>query len=390
MILHIDMDAFFAAVEQRDNPELQNKPVIVSGSSPRSVVTTASYEARKFGIGSAMPVFKAKEKCDHLEIVPVNRQKYVTESRKIMQVLSKFTPLVEPLSIDEAYLDITGCQRLFGSFHDIAGTIKKEIYNEVALTCSIGMAPLKFLAKIASDMNKPDGLTIIDAAQVPEFINQLPIARVPGIGKRSMKQMLSLQITYLGDVKKYPLPVLQKKLGKMGKRLLELANGIDQAGVEPSRARKSISSERTLSTDIAAPEAVKKVLLAQSQTVGRTLRKKQMICQSVSIKLKFTDFTQITRSCKCPSPVSSSSAIYHHAVELFEKVKLKKKLRLIGVGVSALKDKHTPVQMLLIPDEEVSEKQWESVDKATDSIYEKFGRNSINKASLKETGKNSS
>ena len=232
MILHIDMDAFFAAIEQRDNPDLKNKPVIISGNSKRSVVATASYEARKFGIGSAMPVFKAKQLCDHLEIVPGNQKKYQAESKKIMQIIYHFSPLMEQVSIDEAYLDITGCERLFGSFKGIALLIKKDIYNQLALTCSIGIVPIKFLSKIASDMNKPDGLTIIEQFRVKDFIFSLPIQKVPGIGKNSMKNMQLLQIKTLGDIKKYGLPVLTQKFGKMGKRLLELSNGIDKSRVE--------------------------------------------------------------------------------------------------------------------------------------------------------------
>lgn len=382
MILHIDMDAFFAAIEQRDNPDLKNKPVIISGNSKRSVVATASYEARKFGIGSAMPVFKAKQLCDHLEIVPGNRKKYQAESKKIMQIISHFSPLMEQVSIDEAYLDITGCERLFGSFKDIALLIKKEIYKQLALTCSIGIAPIKFLSKIASDMNKPDGLTIIEQFRVKDFIFSLPIQKVPGIGKNSMKSMQLLQIKTLGDIKKYSLPVLTQKFGKMGKRLLELSNGIDKSRVETNYIRKSISSETTLLKDITDFQTIGKIILERSQIVGKTLRKKEFVCKNVFIKIKFADFSQITRSRKLNSSICSSSAIFNEALFLYKKVKLKKKIRLIGVGVTALKDKNTPVQMLLIQDPDNHNKQWESVDFAVDSISEKFGMDIINKASL--------
>ncbi len=384
MILHIDMDAFFAAIEQRDNPFLKNKPVIISGNSKRSVVATASYEARKFGIGSAMPVFKAKQLCDHLEIVPGNRKKYQAESKKIMQIISHFSPLMEQVSIDEAYLDITGCERLFGSFKDIALSIKKEIYQQLALTCSIGIAPIKFLSKIASDMNKPDGLTIIEQSHVKDFIFSLPIQKVSGIGKNSMKSMQMLQIKTLGDIKKYGLPVLTQKFGKMGKRLLELSDGIDKSRVETNYIRKSISSETTLSKDITDFQAIRKILLDRSQIVGKTLRKKELVCENVFIKIKFSDFSQITRSRKLDSSICSSSSIFNEALFLYKKVKLKKKIRLIGVGVTALKDKNTPVQMLLIQGPDNHNKQWESVDFAVDSISEKFGMDIINKASLTE------
>ena len=383
MILHIDMDAFFASIEQRDNPDLKNRPVIIAGNSKRGVVSTASYEARKFGIGSAMPVFKAKQLCDHLEIVPGNMKKYQAESKKIMEIISHFSPLLEQVSIDEAYLDITGCERLFGNYKDIALAIKKQIYSQLSLTCSIGMTPIKFLSKIASDMDKPDGLTIIEQPCVKDIIFSLPIQKVPGIGKNSMKNMQLLQIKTLGDIKKYSESILTKKFGKIGKRLLELSSGIDKSKIETSYIRKSISSETTLPDDISDFQTIKKVLLDRSQIVGKTLRKKEFVCKNVFIKLKFSDFSQITRSSKLTSPICSSSAIFNKALILYQKIKLKKKIRLIGVGVTHLEDKNKPVQMLLIQDPENLNKQWESVDFAVDSISEKFGTSIINKASLK-------
>ncbi|MBU8848028.1 MAG: DNA polymerase IV [Desulfobacterales bacterium] len=380
--MHIDMDAFFAAIEQRDNPTLKNKPVIISGKSKRSVVATASYEARLFGIRSAMPVFQAKQKCDHLVIVPGNMKKYRADSKKIMEIISHFSPLVEQVSIDEAYVDIKGCERLFGSPEDIARTIKKHIYNELSLTCSVGIAPIKFLSKIASDMNKPDGITIIKKSQVKDFIFSLPIQKVPGIGESTMKVMKTLQIKTLGDINKFTLPILTRKFGKMGQKLIELSNGIDPSKVKTNYTRKSISSETTLSKDIFDFEIIKQVILDRSQSVGRDLRKKNLVCENVFIKLKFSDFSQITRSKKLDTLICSSSAIFNEALALYKKIQLKKRIRLVGVGVTALKDKNTPVQLQLIQDQDRHEKQWESVDSAVDSISEKFGTNIIKKASL--------
>ena len=382
MILHIDMDAFFASIEQRDNPGLKNRPVIVSGNSKRSVVSTASYEARAFGIRSAMPVFQAKQKCDHLVIVPGNMKKYQANSKKIMEIISHFSPVMEQVSIDEAYIDIKGCERLFGSSEDIARAIKKKIYARLSLSSSVGVAPIKFLAKIASDINKPDGVTIITKSRVKNFIFTLPIQKVPGIGKSAMKTMEILQIKTLGDINNYSLPILTRKFGKMGQRLLELSNGIDPSKVETNYKRKSISSETTLSKDIFDFENIKQVILDRSQNVGRDLRKKKLVCENVFIKLKFSDFSQITRSKKTDTPICSSSAIFNEALALYKKIRLKKKIRLVGVGVTALKDKNTPVQMQLIPDRNMCKKQWESVDLAVDSISEKFGSNIIKKASL--------
>ena len=382
MILHIDMDAFFASVEQRDNPALKHKPIVVAGNSQRSVVSTASYEARKFGIRSAMPVFRAKQKCADLIIVPGHMKKYRTDSKKIMTLLSGFSPLVEPVSIDEAYMDITGCERLFGSPGDMARTIKKKIEAELSLTSSIGIAPIKFLSKIASGMNKPDGLTIIPKSDVSRFLSVLPIQKVPGVGHTAMKQMEILNIRCLGDIKKYSLQILTRKFGKLGPHLLALSNGIDPSKVETEHIRKSISSEITLSRDVSDFEPVKLILLDRSQMVGRELRAKHLLCENVFIKLKFSDFSQITRSKTLDQMVSSSEAIFNEALALFRKIELKKKIRLVGVGVTSLKDKDSPVQMQLIEEKTNPQKKWDSVDRAVDSIMEKFGSNIIKKAVL--------
>lgn len=383
MILHIDMDAFFAAVEQRDNPALRGKPVIISGNSKRSVVSTASYEARKYGIRSAMPVFKAKEKCRHLIIVPGNMQKYRLNSQKIMEILSEFSPQVEQVSIDEAYMDISGCERLFGSPEQMSRQIKTRIFDTLSLTCSIGVAPLKFLSKIASDMQKPDGFTIIRPSEVTDFINQLPIKKVPGVGKRAMQQMVNLQINTLGDVKKFSLEILNRKFGKMGTTLWRLSQGNDSGTVQTEGIRKSISSETTLSEDIFDPEQIKQILLDRSQSVGRQLRKKKLYCQTVFIKLKFSDFSQITRSNTSEIPICASNAIFDRAVSLMQKVTLKKKIRLIGVGVGNLKDESSPFQMPLLQTRKTDNKQWESVDHVLDTIDERYGSKMVCKASLR-------
>nr|NJM02437.1 DNA polymerase IV [Desulfobacula sp.] len=383
MILHIDMDAFFAAVEQRDNPALRHKPVIVAGNSKRSVVSTASYEARKFGIRSAMPVYEAKLRCAGLIIVPGNMGKYRADSKKIMSILAGFSPLVEQVSIDEAFVDITGCGRLFGSPEDMGRAIKNKIQAGLSLTSSIGIAPIKFLAKIASDMNKPDGLTLITPAEAPRVLAALPIQKVPGVGQAAMKQMNILNIRCLGDIQKFSLPLLTRKFGKWP-HLFELSGGIDPTPVETGHIRKSISSETTLSRDVSDFETLKGILLDRAQTVGRDLRAKQLVCETVFIKLKFSDFTQVTRSKTLDTPVSSSAAIFNEALGLYRKIELQRKIRLAGVGVSSLKDKTRPVQMQLLGEEKKPEMRWACVDKAVDSIMEKFGGNMIQKAALKE------
>lgn len=384
MILHVDMDAFFASVEQRDNPELLGKPVIVAGHSNRSVVSAASYEARKFGIHSAMPVFQARQRCPHLIIQPGSREKYARDSRKIMAILRQFSPLVEPVSIDEAFLDITGCEKLIGTAEQTAKKIKAEIINQLALTCSVGAAPVRFLAKIASDMNKPDGLTIISQEDIARFIDTLPISKVPGVGNKALVQMKGLHIETLGDVKKFDQKLLNHKFGCFGQRLFQLARGIDDTPIEPERPRKSISGEVTLSRDISNPRDVQPVLLAQAHRVGNELRTGKKRCKKVSIKLKFSDFSQITRSKTLDTWICSSNAIFDQALRLYNNLKITKAIRLVGVGVSDFQDTEAPVQGSLFTDEtQINNRQWEAVDRAMDSVLAKFGPDALKKANLK-------
>ncbi|NDY74061.1 DNA polymerase IV [Desulfobacter hydrogenophilus] len=384
MILHVDMDAFFASVEQRDNPNLLGKPVIVAGHSSRSVVSAASYEARKFGIHSAMPVFQARQKCPHLIIQPGSREKYARDSRKIMAILRQFSPLVEPVSIDEAFLDITGCEKLIGTPEQAAKKIKTEIVHQLALTCSVGAAPVRFLAKIASDMNKPDGMTIISPEAMTRVIDTLPISKVPGVGAKAMAQMHRLQIETLGDVRKFDPKLLNNKFGSLGQRLFQLAQGIDTTPIEPERPRKSISGEVTLSRDISHPRDVQSVLLAQAHRVGNELRTGNQRCKKISIKLKFSDFSQITRSKTLDTWISSSNAIFDQALFLYYNVKITKKIRLVGVGVSEFQDSEAPMQRSLFTDEnQINNRQWEAVDRAMDSVLAKFGPDALKKANLK-------
>ncbi len=383
MILHIDMDAFFAAVEQRDNPELKHRPLVVCGDSPRAVVSTASYEARQFGIHSAMPLFQAKQLCPHLIVIPGHREKYTAASQQIMAVISEFTPLVEPVSIDEAYADVTGCSTLFGSPESIAKQIKQTIFTHLALSCSIGIAPVKFLAKIASDMDKPDGLTQITREQMPMVLRKLPIHKIPGVGNQAMHRMKELNVQTLGDLQRFDVTLLTKKFGKFGHRLYQLCRGLDDERIQPRAVRKSISCETTLETDISDEQTARKILLSLAGRVGRDLRKKNRVCESVSIKIKFSDFTQITRTRKTQARTCSTEAIFHQAWDLFTQVDITRKIRLLGVGVSHLHLQNAPVQMelLSLPEAKIT-KQWESVDQAMDRIFEKFGREMVTPAVL--------
>lgn len=382
MIIHIDMDAFFASVEQLDHPELAGKCVIVGGTSNRGVVAASSYEARKFGVYSAMPIFQARQKCPQGIFVPPRRRRYQELSRIIMSVLGTFSPLVEPVSIDEAFVDITGCEKIHGEPREIGRKIKQKIRETVRLTCSVGIAPLKFLAKIASDMDKPDGLTVIPPEEVAMFIRALPVRKVPGVGANTEKTLARMGIKTLGDVAAYSEKQLLDRLGKFGKRIFELANGIDRSAVSADRPVKSVSCEETLKADTRDKDLLKHHLLGQSEDVGRQLRKQGLKAKTVMLKVKHADFIQITRQATLPRHTFSSEKIYQVAVSLLDAYKLDKPVRLIGVGASELSAKEHPFQMDLFarPDKDID--KWEKVDTAVDAITEKFGRNVIKKAGL--------
>lgn len=378
------MDAFFASVEQFDNPELRGKCVIVGGTSNRGVVSAASYEARKFGVRSAMPVFMAKQKCPQGIFIKPRHNRYKELSGEIMAILNTFTPLVEKVSIDEAYLDICGCSRIHGSPLDLAAEIKKEILDNVGLTCSIGAAPVKFLAKIASDLDKPDGLTVIGPEDAARFVESLPIEKIPGVGKSTGRSLESVGIRVLGDVKKVPEKLIRKKFGKFGERLLSLSRCADEGKVVPFRQAKSASSEETLNSNTSDREKLKKYLLKHAEDVGRELRKAGLKGRTVSIKIKYADFKQITRSASIGRPTQSTEAIYQTAGKLFDKQVLAKKIRLIGVGVSNLSPEDDWFQAGMFDDEKGSEEKWEKIDRAVDNLAGKFGKNIVKRASLED------
>ncbi len=377
MILHIDMDAFFASVEQLDNPGLKGKCVVVGGKSDRGVVAAASYVARTFGIHSAMPIFMAKQKCRQLVIVPPRKARYKEVSRKVMAILKTVSPLVEQVSIDEAYVDVHGCEKLFGSAERIAVGIKSRIKKEVGLTCSVGIAPVKFLAKIASDMDKPDGLTIIAKAHMSAFIHSLPVRKVPGVGKSALYQLEKHGIRTLGDVKKGSARVIDKKFGKLGRRLLDLASGHDTSRVIPFTSAKSVSSEQTLHQDTMDRTVLEQHIFIHSREVGRQLRKHNIRAKTITLKIKTYDFKQITRSRTLQDPTNASEAVYREAKRIFDSYGLKKKVRLIGVGASNLLPVSAPVQAGLFENGVKSDSDWEKLDSVVDTISDKFGKNII-------------
>ncbi|MGB5746712.1 MAG: DNA polymerase IV [Desulfobacterales bacterium] len=384
MILHIDMDAFYASVEQLDNPWLKGKCVIVGGTSNRGVVSASSYEARKFGVRSAMPIFQARQNCPDGVFVPPRMERYKEMSKKIMAILRKFSPQVEVVSIDEAYMDISGGQRMLGDPEMVAMAIKNEIKKTLGLTCSVGVAPGKFLAKVASDMDKPDGLTIIRPQQVHHFIESLPVQKVPGVGQKTFLHLASMGIKTLGDVKKFPDKMLLDRLGKFGQRLIALASGQDHSTVTPWSPHKSISSEHTLGEDTRDKKLLHKYLLKQSEEVARQLRKANVKAKTITLKLKHADFKQYTRSKTIDTPTRSSETIYRHAAGLLDDYRLTQQIRLVGVGTSGFKSAGRPVQLDLFDRVKESDQTWEKVDRTVETITRKFGRDAIKRGTLSE------
>ncbi len=382
MIFHIDMDAFFASVEQKDFPDLSGNPLVVGGKSGRGVVAAASYEARRYGIHSAMPIFMARQRCPGLIIVPPRKHRYKEVSRSIMAILGRYSPIVEQVSIDEAYMDAAGCHRLFGPAEEMARAIKDEIYAKTALTCSIGVAPLKFLAKIASDMKKPDGLTVIHDEDVPDFIFSLPVEKVQGVGKNAFQQLRQLGITTLGDVRRFETDALVKRLGIYGHRLMDLACGRDSSTVTPHRPTKSISTERTLSADTRDRKQLRQHLLSQSQEVGRQLRHQGFLARTITLKLKDADFRQITRSVTIDHATQCSQRIYQMAETLLSGQEIDNPIRLIGIGASALIRDTEPIQMSLFSQATQPVNRWDEIDRTVDRITERFGNCAVHRGSL--------
>ena len=378
IFLHIDMDAFYASVEQRDHPELRGKPVIVGGRSMRAVVSAASYEARRFGVRSAMPLFQAKRRCPDAVVMPVRMARYQSLSRYIMHILQQFSPLVEQVSIDEAFMSISGMEKLFGSPETIGRSIKEHILKATGLTCSIGIAPVKFLAKIASDMDKPDGLFIISPDQVERVIDGLPIEKVPGVGKMALEVFHNMGITRLGDARRLSESFLTRRVGVFGSRILEYAKGIDPSSIVPHRQVKSVSSEVTLEEDTNELEILRKRLMEQAERVGRRLRRKGLIGKTVHLKVKRSNFKQMTRCLSLDTPTGSTNTIYEGALSLLEAADLTEKVRLIGVGVSKLMSvKNRLDQLYLFPIIEKGHRDWEGIEKAMDHIKDKFGHGAI-------------
>ena len=334
-IIHVDMDAFYASVEQRDNPDLRGKPVVVAWKSKRSVVCAASYEARTFGVRSAMPAVRAQRLCAEAIFVPPDFTRYRAVSQQVREIFKRHTDLIEPLSLDEAYLDVTKNKTGLATATLVARSIREQIRQELDLAASAGVAPNKFLAKLASDWKKPDGLFVIQPEEVDGFLIPLPIGRLPGVGKVTEEKLQKLEIKTVGDLRRLEVSTLEEQLGRFGRRLHELARGIDENEVVPDRPTKSISAEDTFEEDVPIAET-EPMIRRLAEKVWAASRKETRIARTVVLKLKTREFKILTRSHTPSLPPSSCEELTSIALTLRNKVGLgpKQRFRLVGVGLS--------------------------------------------------------
>jgi len=384
-IIHLDMDAFYAAVEILDNPTLRGKPVIVGGGKERGVVSSASYEARKFGIHSAQPIATAMRLCPKGIFLPVRMWRYKEVSSRIFEFFCRFSPLVEPISLDEAFVDVSGSVRLFGPPVEVSREIKRQVVAETALTVSAGVAPSKFVAKIASDMEKPDGLTVVPEREVRSFLAPLPIERLWGVGEATRKTLLDLGVHTIGDLGRLAPDILVKRLGKQGRHLHLLANGVDEREVEPERTVKSIGHEQTYLKDIQDLAPAKRELLSLATQVARRLRSHGFAGRTITLKVKYDDFVQVTRSMTSPETTDDGMKIFHAVCSLLDKTEAgRKPVRLLGISISQLEGNKREKQLALFQEKNASEKR-EKLNQAVDTITEKFGSKAIMPGTLLES-----
>ena len=380
-ILHVDMDAFYASVEQRDRPELRGRPVIVGGVGPRGVVSAASYEARPFGVHSALPMAKARRLCPHGIFLPVRMAHYAQIARQLRDLFLSFTPLVEPLSLDEAFLDVRGCEGLFGPAPQIARTIKERVRAETGLTASVGVAANKFLAKLASDYGKPDGLVVVPPQQVTEFLEPLPVSRLWGIGDKSEKRLLALGIRTVGQLAALPEKILTIHFGEAGRHVWELAHGEDDRTVVPDREARSISTETTFPQDIGDRDVLRAWLLDLVDHLGGRVRQQGLRGRTVGLKVRSSDFQTRTRSLSLPEATDLTEVIWQAALRLFERTVTRDilPLRLLGVGLTNLTDQGVRQGDLF---EGAKQQHQAALDRTIDTIRAQLGHNAIKRGSL--------
>jgi DNA polymerase-4 len=372
-IIHVDMDAFYASVEQRDHPEYRGKPVIVGGLSRRGVVSTASYEARKYGIHSAMPMAEARQRCPQAIFLQPDHRKYAQVSSEIRSILERYSPLIEPLSLDEAFLDVTGMELLFASPTDIAREIKQRIREEVGLTASAGVAPNKFLAKLASDLKKPDGLVVVEHGQEALFVKDLPVKRLWGVGKVTAGMLQNRGIERIGQIATMDLAALVAIFGQHAETARALALGQDERKVEPWENAKSIGSEETFEKDLTDKEEMRTILLELAEQVGGRLRREGQAARTITLKIRFASFLTLTRRRTLNEPTQLDETIYRNAAEMLEKEKLNEGIRLLGVTLSGLDEARQP-EIRLFDD---GEAKGRALAAAADTIRAKFGHRMV-------------
>jgi DNA polymerase-4 len=379
-ILHVDMDAFFASVEVRHRPELRGRPVVVGGVGPRGVVSSASYEARRYGVRSAMPTMRARALCPHAVYLPPDFPQYTAASRAVMQIFRDVTPLVEPLSLDEAFLDVAGARRLFGSPTEIARRIRARVADEQGLTCSVGVAPSKFLAKLGSTRAKPDGLLVVPADRVLAFLHPLPVSALWGVGERSAETLRRLGLTTVADLAEAPFGMLRKAVGEAAAtHLHELAWGRDPRGVSPEHVEKSIGAEVTFDADVADPLEIRRTLLALAEKVGVRLRRAGQVGRTVALKVRLADFRTVNRSRTLAVPTDTAREMFETAWALYTALDPGERVRLVGVRMEGLAAAgETPQQLTL----GAPERGWREAEAAADAAAARFGRSVIGPASL--------
>lgn len=375
-ILHVDMDAFFASVECVDEPSLRGKAVLVGGTSGRGVVAAASYEARAYGCRSAMPMSQALRLCPHAVVRPVNFRRYREVSRKVFEIFGRFTPVVEGLSLDEAFLDLTGTEKLLGPAEGVARQIKTQVFRETQCTCSVGVSDCKFLAKLASDMNKPDGLTVLGRAEVETVLPGLPVTRIWGIGAKSAARLGGYAIHTIGDLRRCELSFLLNRFGSDAERLHRLARGIDERPVTTDREAKSIGQEQTFFENKLRAEEVRAELLGEVEHVAWRLRRSGLAARAVTVKIRSGDFRTVTRSRTLGAPTDVTTELWSAAREAFDDWAARQfePVRLIGVQAKELTA--TEERQLGLFTHATHEKQ-SQVDAATDKIRARYGDDAI-------------
>ena len=384
-ILHVDMDAFFASVAERDNPELKGKAVVI-GMGTRGVVSAANYEARKFGIHSAMPVGRARRLAPHAIFLPVDMPRYQEVSGHVMEIFHSFTPWVEPISLDEAFLDVTGSEKLLGTGREIAAAIRAKVEAQEGITCSVGIAPSKFIAKLASAHCKPNGMLEITTDRILTFLHPLPIQAMWGVGPKTAEVLERLGLRTIEDIAKLPRATLIRALGEAnGASLYELAWGRDYRDVTPEEPDRSISAAETFPQDLDNPEEILTEFLRLTERATARLRDRGLFAKTISIKVRFADFSTINRSKTLPLPIDSTHDVYEVAKGLYQGLRIERaRLRLVGVSLENLSE-GAPHQMVL-GEREVG---WRQAEGAMDQARARFGKGSVRPARLIKAGEDS-